>query len=165
LRVEGEKTTGGTSVFASILRLASNFAQASMDRSEDRRKLPASQLLPTSPRLRWTSRRDKSARQAGAPRRNKRKIRLSQALNHQPFRNGRIVTLPPSRWGRTAGLPQFHRPRAERNGRQSGRKHHCIHFPFNSGGAAESVSKQFLVGGASYTSPHFQRHSRSQGLV
>ena len=46
-------TVGGPD-FASILRLASNFAKASMDRSEDRRKLPPS---PAS--------RD-SARQVGA---------------------------------------------------------------------------------------------------
>ena len=37
--------------------------------------------------------------------------------------------------------------------------------PPNVGQRVPPVSKQFLVGGASYTSPHFQRPSLSQGLV
>src|SRR5208283_3840053 len=41
----------------------------------------------------------------------------------------------------------------------------AIRAPGRMGRPAEFVSKQFLVGGASYTSPHFQRHSMSQGLV
>ena len=36
-------------------------------------------------------------------------------------------------------------------------------MPPDTAGKDEFVSKQFLVGGASYTSPHFQRHSMSQG--